>query len=211
MTVKLRKYINNNFFQSDKIIEICEKYELIGTIENIQIAISKKIDKQEYKLLSQNAGLFLNTINPKLSNIKDEGDKRIIESLLVELVQPYLHEIFKNDDSGEIYKELKNSLELACELNGYKKDHLFATLNIEKYGLLKPKNNTIRYYYTWNLKMFELDELSRVLKGNRILISSRNDFLSLFDNELDVKKIVFDTNSLNLILIIFLVFLMEVP
>lgn len=177
----LRTRLSKKYENSDEIYELLKKFNLEKVVLNAIQQIDNKLINNKIDDLPKISGIILNDINALISNVKNQDDKIKLEYFLSDLFQDYILQISKNPNSQRIISEIIESIRTACEYRGYNYTELERLLALEKQTIVV-KKFTNDFYYEWQSKEQELDEIAKDLVDKKFCYSVK-EFKKLFTLE----------------------------
>jgi len=173
------------FNKTEEAIKKMEEYDLFGIIDNNISHLNSKLESNTFIDFNTIAVSFLLSMNSKINIIKDTEDKEYLK-YIISNIGNYLIDKFLTEGIIDFkgLKELESSFSTLCELQGYNYSDLDNRVQLKRIiSALESQNSNVvttkDIYYEWNGKDYLLDDITKNLKSENSIASTK-EFRKLF-------------------------------
>lgn len=182
----VEKIIDDIFFD-DTIyaISLLKQYKLYTLIDERLNYLSSQIEQDNQLDFITLSISFIQEVNTILDNVEDEEEKKKLKYFLGS-ISNYIIDTLTNEKiiTSQNLISLKDSLKNLAEVKNYNFQDIEMRLQIDR--LIKrldsseERNSTkVNPYYEWKSKAYKLDEISKDLKSENVILSTKK-FKKLF-------------------------------
>lgn len=187
----LEEILAEHYYDYEVPLNLLSQYKLEEVLKNSIELARKELEgtSVDFHRFGTIAASLLISVNAILKGISNPVEKCYLEVVISEIANHLLIKIMARSKSPErLISQVKFALESTSKINGYDFNALATLLKLNQEKLILRNNSMANeksiFYYRWNGRPAELNEMITSLKSNSWILSSR-DFHKLFTNHND--------------------------